>query len=173
MKVLLKASLLLASIPLVLSSCTNLDNRIVYLETSNTVNYVEGKCFQATYKNVVETIYLMALPNNPEADPTEYTYDITWNMELKNSYFDFQDGLKGKSLISVLRLGDGLLKLNIAGMCESPNSKYGYIKVFRYAFTANTKKLQDTSIFAYVAIGEQSSLMVDKPALDEDGNPIK
>lgn len=170
MKSLLKTALLFACIPLSLSACKDkVDNALVCIETSNVIDYVEGKCFQSTYKNVLETLYLITLPNNPEANPEDYTYDFTWNYELKNSYFDFIEGLEGKTLISILRLGDNVLKLNINSACDSPNSTYGYIKVFRYAFTPNVKKLENTSLYAYVAIGEESARMVDKPVLNEDG----
>ena len=170
MKSLLKTTLLLAVVPFALSACTDkVDSGLVCVETSNTLDYVDGKCFQSTYKNVVETIYLIILPNNPEANPADYTYDFTWNNELKNNYFDFVEGLKGKSLISVLKLGDNILKLNINNACENSDVTFGYIKVFRYAFTPYVKKLENTSLYAYVAIGEESGTMVDKPTLNEDG----
>lgn len=174
MKSIIKNIVLLTSIPLVLASCAescinNINNGVACLETSTTVDYEAGKCFQTTRKNVVETIYLIGIPNNPEADPSEYEYDFTWNYELQNSYFDFVGGLKGKKLISVLKITDYVLKLNINGMCEDLDATYGYIRAFRFAFTATSDKLYDKSMLAYIAIGETSSVMVDKPAINEDG----
>ena len=173
MKNIVKASLLLAAIPLALSACSDLGDRLVILETSNTIEYVQGKCFQLSYKQCVETLYIFSVPNNPEADPSEYTYDFTWKDEQKNSYFDFIDGLSGKSLISILKVSNYCLKLNVKGSCDDVTATYGYIKVFRYAYDSLSEKVKDIPIYAYVAIGEQASQMVDKPALNEDGTVAK
>ena len=173
MKNLAKVSLLLASIPFALSACTDVGDRVVCLETSNTIEYVQNKCYQVSYKQVVDTVYLFSMPNNPEADPSEYTYDFIWNDEQKNSYFDFVDGLEGKSLISILKISNSILKLNLKGSCKDVVATYGYIKVFRYAYTSQSSKIKDIPIYAYVSIGEQGSILVDKPALNDDGTVAK
>ena len=169
MKNLFKVSLLFASIPLALSSCTDVSDRVICLETSNTIEYVENMCYQVSYKQSVETVYLITPPNNPEAQSSEYTYDIIWKDEQKNSYFDFIDGLEGKTLISILKVSNNVLKLNIKGSCKDVVAKYGYIKVFRYAYTSQNDKIKDIPIYAYVAIGEQPAQLVEKPALNKDG----
>ena len=173
MKNIVRTTLLLASLPLVLSSCTDVNKRLIVVETSNTTEYVEGKCYQTSYKYGVETIYLVTTPNNPESDPKEYTYDFIWKDELKNSYFDFVDGLAGKNLISVLKISNSILKLNVKGSCEDTFAKYGYIKIYRHAYTSQSDKIKNTPIYAYVAIGEQGSELVDKPALNDDGTIAK
>ena len=162
MKNIVKVSLLLASIPFALSACTDVGDRVVCLETSNTIEYVQNKCYQVSYKQVVDTVYLFSMPNNPEADPSEYTYD-----------FDFVDGLEGKNLISILKISNTILKLNLKGSCKDVVATYGYIKVFRYAYTSQSSKIKDIPIYAYVSIGEQGSILVDKPALNKDGTVAK
>lgn len=173
MKNLAKVSLLLASIPFALSACTDVGNRVVCVESSTTIEYVQNKCYQVSYKQCVETLYLFSVPNNPEADPSEYTYDFIWKDEQKNSYFDFQDGLRGKTLISILKVSNNILKLNVKGFCTDVTATYGYIKVFRYAYESQSSKIRDIPIYAYIAIGEQASLLVDKPALNDDGTVAK
>ena len=173
MKNIVKVTLLLASIPLALSACTDVGKRVVCVGTSNTIEYASNKCYQISYKQYVETIYLFSLPNNPEADPNEYTYDYIWKDEQKNSYFDFQDGLKGKTLISILKISNTILKLNVKGSCDDPMATYGYIKVFRYAYTSQSSDIKDIPIYAYVAIGEQASALVDMPQLNDDGTVAK
>ena len=173
MKNIVKASLLLASIPFALSACTDVGKRVVCVGTSNTIQYVQDKCYQLSYKQCVETIYLFSLPTNPEADPNEYTYDYLWKDEQKNSYFDFQDGLKGKTLISILKISNTILKLNVKGACDDPTATYGYIKVFRYAYDSQSNNVRDIPIYAYVAVGEQASTLVDMPQLNDDGTVAK
>ena len=169
MKKLIRVSLLLASVPFALTACTDVGDRRVCLDTSNTIDLVQNKCYQMSFKQCVETLYLIAPPNNPEAPASEYTYDINWKDEQKNSYFDFMDGLEGKAMISILKVSNTVLKLNIKGSCKDVTAKYGYIKVFRYAYTSLTDEIKDIPIYAYVAIGEQPSQLVDKPALNKDG----
>ena len=169
MKKFMKVSLLLASIPLALSSCADLDKRLICVETSNTDVYTAGMCYQVSYKQVVDTVYLITPPLNPEAPVSEQTFDFIWKDELKNAYFDFIDGLEGKTLISVLKVSNNILKLNIKGSCEDATATYGYIKIFRYAYISQNEKIKDISLYAYVAIGEQGSLLVNKPALNDDG----
>ena len=169
MKKLIKVSFLLASIPFALTACTDVGDLYVCLETSNTIDLVENKCYQVCYKQCVETLYLITPPNNPEAPASEYTYDISWKDEQKNAYFNFMDGLEGKELISILKISNTVLKLNIKGSCKDVTAKYGYIKVFRYAYTSLTNNIKDIPIYAYVAIGEEASQLVDKPVLNKDG----
>ena len=173
MKNIVKVSLLLASAPFALSACTDVGKRVVCVGTSNTIEHIQDKCYQISYKQSVETLYLFSLPNNPEADPKEYTYDYIWKDEQKNSYFDFQDGLKGKTLISILKISNYVLKLNVKGSCDDPTATYGYIKVFRYAYDSQTSNVKDIPIYAYVAIGEQGSTLVDQPQLNDDGTVVK
>lgn len=173
MKKLLKVSLLFASIPLALSSCTDIGDRIICVETSNTTDYVENMCCQISYKQVVDTVYLITPPLNPEAALSEQTFDFIWKDELKNAYFDFVDGLKGKQLISVLKISNNILKLNIKGSCDDPLATYGYVKIFRHAYISQTNKIKNENIYAYVSVGEQGSILVDKPALNNDGTIAK
>ena len=170
MKPLLKVALLFSVIPMAISACSDI-KKYVYnaVENSNTDTYVSGKCYQVSYKNVSETAYLIALPNNPEADPSEYTYDFSWNNDIRNSYLEFTGGLNGKKITRVFVVAENVLKVNFNGVCKDSNATYGYIKIYRYAFTANVKKLEDKNLFVYFAIGEQASLLVDKPVINDDG----
>lgn len=169
MKKFIKVSLLLACVPFALAACEDFEKKCFCMETSTTLEYVEGKCYQASYKDILETIYVINLPINPEADPSEYKYDITFVAEVKNTYLTLTGGLEGKKINSVFRLDDNIIKVNIQNVAQDEEATYGYIKISERAFTANTDRVRNANLYAYVALGEQSNILVDKPTINDDG----
>ena len=173
MKNFIKVSLLIASIPLVLTSCETLEKKCYCLETSTTIEYVENMCYQASRNDVLETIYVINLPLNPEAKASEYQYDVAFASDIKNASLTLTDGLEGKVIDSVFTLGDNMLKVNIKGIATNQEATYGYIKVSNRAFTANTDRVKDAYLYAYVALSDNGSSLADKPAINEDGTFAK
>ena len=173
MKKFIKTSLLLACIPFALAACEDFEKKSFCMETSTTIEYVEGKCYQASYKDILETIYVINLPINPEADPSEYQYDITFVSEVKNTYLTLTDGLEGKKIDSVFRLGDNIIKVNIQNVSQNEEATYGYIKISDRAFVAHTDRVKNANLYAYVAIGEKSNILVDKPVINDDGKIVQ
>ena len=164
MKNFIKTAILFISIPLSLTACSDLKEHVYCVETSDSLDYKQGECYQVNRKDVIETVYLISVPTNPEADPEDYEYDFTWNQEQKNSYFVFTDGLVGKKMIGVLLIDEYTLKINFCGMSREPEATHGFIKIFHYAYKSYTKRMQDTLLYAYFAIGDTSGMAV-KPAL--------
>ena len=163
MKSILKISLLLASIPLALSACEKFEKHTYCLETSNDTTYHPGMCYQASTSDVLESVFIINPPINPEADEKDYQYDLMWNYSIKLSYFTFTGGLVGKKIISVLKLGSDVIKVNIDNTCENQKATSGYIKISHYAYTALSERAKDAYAFAYVALGPASDLVV-KPS---------
>ena len=173
MKNFIKTMILLASIPLVLASCEELEKKCYCLETSTTIEYAQNMCYQASYHEILETIYVINLPLNPEAKPSEYKYDITFVSEVKNTYLTLTDGLEGKKIDSVFRLGDNIIKVNIQNTTRDQEATYGYIRINSRAFAANTDRVRDANLYAYVALGEKSNILVDKPTINDDGTIVQ
>ena len=159
----LKLSLLIAGLPLVLSSCEYFIEKKVYcLDTSNDVGYVDGMCYQASRYDVVEAIFIINNPTNPEADPEDYTYDIVWNKNITVGDISFIGGLAGKKVTSVLKVTDQVIKINIEHHVDDQEATFGYIKVSQYSFKAISKRAREAYLYAYVAIGDKAGL-VEKP----------
>ena len=173
MKNISKALLLFASIPLLLASCGKSERKAYFLETSNTFEYVDGMCYQAYRSDIVETIYVINLPINPEANPSEYQYDVTFIDDVKNIYVTLTDGLEGKKVNSVFKIADNILKININKICQNEEATWGYIKINKRAFTAHTKRADDVNICAYVAIGDHGKELVNKPTINDDGTIVQ
>ena len=146
---------------LALVGCNN-EIKSYCLETSDTFEYYEGKCFQASKNDVVDTIFLMNLPNNPEAEPEQYKYDLIWNETVNTKHFTFTGGLKGKKIIEAFRVDDVTIKINFDGKVETDEPS-GYVRVSPSAFKSKSKETQGAYLYAYVAMGETSGL-ADKPA---------
>ena len=138
-----------------------------FLETSDTFEYYEGKCYQASRNDIVETAFIFNLPLNPEDDPSEYKYDLTWNKVVNTDHFTFTGGLEGKRVIEVFRWSDSIIKINYDGRSVDKEATSGYIKISPSAFKAHTKRAQSTYLYAYVAVGDEVGL-VDKPNLDQE-----
>ena len=133
------------------------------LETSDTYEYFEGKCYQSNRSDVVETVFVINLPTNPEADPSEYKYDLIWNKSINTDNFTFTSGLTGKRIIEVFRWSDTILKINFDGRAQDQEATYGYLRVSPSAFKATSKRAKGACLYAYVSIGKASSL-VEKPS---------
>ena len=133
------------------------------LETCDTPDYVSGQCYQASTKDLLESIHLIALPTNPDkADDEEYKYPLTWNSIINTEYFTLTNGLEGKKVMSVLKLGENVIKVNVTGASIHKDATYGYIKVSYRAFKSYVSETREAYVYAYVAIGENPS-MVEKP----------
>ena len=104
----------------------------------------------------------MNLPNNPEADPEEYTYDLTWNNSIHTENFSFTGGLQGKRIIEVFRWSDTVLKINFDGRSTDQEATSGYVRISPSVFKTNKKELKGAYLYAYVAIGDKADL-VNKP----------
>ena len=165
MKNVIKLSVLLATIPLMLTSCEELkEKQFRRLETSNGITIIQDQCYQASRNDIVESVFLINPPTNPDkAEDEEYTYDIIWNDQVNLAHFSFLGGLKGKQVLSVLKLGDNVIKVNIDHAVEDQEATYGYIKINHYAFKAVSPEAKEAYLYAYVAIGD-SSAMIKKPA---------
>ena len=165
MKNVIKLSILLASIPLMLTACEDFKEKKAYcLETSDGISVVDGKCYQASRHDILESVFVINPAHNPEEENEEKReYDIVWSDQINTDYFSCIDGLKGKQIISILKLGPNILKVNIDGNIEDQEATFGYIKINRYAYKALNKEIKDAYLYAYVALGTTSS-MVDKPS---------
>ena len=133
------------------------------LETSDTFEYYEGRCYQACANDIVETVFVHNLPINPEADPEQYKYDLTWNTTINTDHFTFAGGLVGKRVIEVFRWSDTVLKINFDGHVVDQEAQFGYIKISPSAFKAHTSRVRGAYLYAYCAIGPTVDL-VKKPS---------
>ena len=164
MKNIRKLSIFLGIIPMLLTSC-QAQKKTFCLETCDTPDYtVEGLCYQASKKDILESIHLIALPLNPDKDEKEeYKYPLTWNSIINTEYFTLIGGLEGKRVISVLKLGENVIKVNITGASTNTEAEYGYVKIHYRAFTSYVEETKEAYAYAYVAMGESPN-MVEKPA---------
>ncbi len=161
-----KIAVLSSVFMLALTGCTSTEISEFYLETSNTFEYSAGKCFQASRNNVVDTTFVFNLPLNPEANSDEYEYDLVWNEVLNIQGFTFVNGLEGKAIIEVFRISDTVLKINFDGKVYDNKATFGYLKISPETFRAKTKRVRDTFLYVYIAIGDNSGL-IDKPIFED------
>ena len=162
MKIIKKLVILPSIFLLSLTGCSN-ELKAYCLETSDTFEYYEGKCFQANKNDVVDTVFVMNNPTNPEADPEEYTYDLRWNNSVNTKWFSLTGGLEGKRIIEVFRWSDTVLKINFDGRSADQEATSGYVRISPSAFKAVNKKISGAYLYAFVTIGESSGL-ANKPA---------
>ena len=160
MKTLKTTLLLLGIIGLSLTAC-DLDKEVNVLSTSDSITYVEGMCYQASRSNIVESVFLINAPINPDDDPANYKYDLIWNDVIRRDNFRFVEGLEGKSIMSLLKINDHTMKITFDGAVNDSNATFGYIRVSPSAFSALSERATDRNLYAYIALGETSSL-VDK-----------
>ena len=159
MKVMKKAFLLFGTALLSLCSCS-LEKRCECLESSDSLTYHEGQCYQVNRANVVESLFLINNPINPEEEPERYKYDITWSETVRLENFSCVDGLSGKHIMSIFRINDRIIKVTVDGVVTDKEATSGYIRILPTAFTAHTERATDSVIYAYVAIGDNSALIV-------------
>ena len=145
-----------------LTSC-DLHKTCLCLETSTGEKYVEGMCCQVRRTDEIDTVYLINRPTNPEADPSEYIYDITWTAIVKNDSVTFTDGLKGKRIERVYRISDTVILVDMYANITNQEATFGYIKISPDAFDAHTERVKNAYLKAYVAIGDKNE-MVSKPS---------
>ena len=151
MKSLTKSALLSGVMILSLTGCSY-EKTCYCLETGDVLTYEEGKCYQVTRSDVVETFFVY----NPDGK------DVAFVEAVDASQISFTDGLAGKRIESVMRMSDSSFKITIYGQINDPEATFGYIKVRYTNFKALSERAKDAYLFAYVAIGDQSGL-VDKP----------
>ena len=155
-------SLLACVCSFALSAC-DFEKRCYCLETGNDLDYVQDMCYQANRSDIVEQVYLYNLPINPEADPKEYKYDISWKKDQRVDYFSFTGGLTGKRVLMVFRISDTILKVSFDSALANNEATSGYLKVNPAAFKGLTERATDAFLYAYIAIGDTSGL-VNKPS---------
>lgn len=155
-------SLLACVCSIALCAC-DFEKRCYCLETSNDIDYIPNMCYQANRSDVVETVYLFNLPINPEADPKDYKYDISWNNAQRVDYYSFAGGLSGKRTKAVFRISDTVLKVSFDSALKDSKATSGYLKVNPAAFKGLTERTTDAFLYAYIAIGDSSGLVV-KPS---------
>lgn len=161
MKFMKKAFLLFATLGLSICSCS-LEKRCECLETSDSLTYNEGMCYQASRSNVVESVFVMNRPLNPEDAPENYKYDISWNDTIRIDNFSMVDGLSGKHIMTILKMNDHILKITFDGAVSDTNATYGYIRILPNAFKAYSDRATDSVLYAYISIGNGKCL-AEKP----------
>ena len=162
MKSMKKIALLSSIFALSLTSC-DFHKTSYCLETSTGEKYVQGMCCQIRRTEEIDTVYLINLPTNPEADPSEYIYDITWVSMVRNDSVTFVGGLKGKRVERVYRISDTVLLIDMYAKVNNQEATFGYIQISSEAFHAHTDRVKNAYLKAYVAIGDTCE-MVSKPS---------
>ena len=162
MKSLRKIALLSSVFILSLTSC-DLVKKSYCLASSNDDKFHDGMCHQVSRSEIVESFYIINPPSNPEADPEDYIYDITWVELVKNTSIKLTGGLDGKRLDRVFRISDHVIRLDVYGKTNDQDATFGYVRISNSAFTAHTNETKNATLLAYVAIGDSSQL-VNKPS---------
>jgi len=161
MKLFSKLVLLLSTLPLPLTSCSN-KIRCECLESSDSPDYSEGMCYQVSRRNIIESVFLINLPLNPDDPNKDYQYDFEWRDNMRVEYISLEEGLKGKRIISFLKIDPHSVKLTIDSVPLDQKATFGYVKISHLAFKPLSKRAQNSNLFAYVAIGDERGL-VEKP----------
>lgn len=160
MKLNKKSILFLATIPLLLTAC-NFEKKCFCLETSNSLNFQDGYCYQLSKQDILETIFVSCLPSKSENDTNENYYEITWKKNYSFESFSFTGGLKGKQVKSIVRIEDSnTLRINVSGACLDQEATSGYLRISGDAFDSHSEKSQGSVLYAYFAIGEKSDIVV-------------
>ena len=141
------------------------ENGLIFecLDTSDSLTYNEGMCYQASRLNVVESVFVINRPINPEDAPENYQYDITWDETIRIDNFSLVDGLAGKHIMTILRMNDHILKVTFDGASTDKNATYGYLRILPNAFKAHSERATDSVLYAYIAIGDAKGL-AEKPS---------
>lgn len=161
MKCFNKLALLAGVFLLSLTSCSN-KVRCECFETADSPDPVSGKCYQVSNRNILENIFIVNLPLNPDAPKAEHEYDFVWRDDMRVEYISLEEGLKGKRIISFLLLDPHSMRLQIDGTLDNPNATFGYVKILHLGIKPLSQRAKNANLFAYVSIGEENGL-VDKP----------
>ena len=168
MKNVFRLSLLLCSIPLMLTSCEVLQEKKAYcVETYDSPDYKSGMCYQVSASDISETVFIVNLPLNPDDESKEFKYDLEWKSNIPLDCFSFTEGLVGKKVDAILTIGQNILRLNINGRIDNQEATSGYIKIKPSAFKAKTQRVRDAYVYAYFAIGASSDVVI-KPDLSSN-----
>ncbi len=160
---LIKRIVLLSSVFILSLAACDFEKKCYCLETSNDSEYHEGKCYQASRSDIIESVYVINLPINPEANEEDYKYDISFNDSLRVYQFSMVGGLSGKKIISVMKLNDQTLSIKFDYSLNNDEATSGYVRIGRQAFKALSDRAKDSYLYAYIAIGDSPAL-IDKPA---------
>lgn len=173
MKNVKKLSILLSIIPMLLTACDN-EKKAYCLETCDAPDCVQGQCYQASRKDILESVHLIALPLNPDKGADEeYKYPLTWSNVINTEFFYLLGGLEGKKVLSVLKLGENVIKVNISGASTNKDAEYGYIKVHFRAFKSYVEETKEAYVYAYVAMGENPSMVVKPENYQNPEAPVE
>ena len=159
MKTKQKSLLFLGIIPLLLTAC-NGEKKCFCLDTSNAYNYQEGYCYQMSRKDVVETFYLCCAPYKDKTPDDEDYYEITWKKKYSFEHFTFIGGLQGKKIKGVVLLENNTLRINVSNSCIDQEATSGYLRISPEAYDSHSPKSKDAFLYAYIAIGEKSDLVI-------------
>ena len=151
------------------------DFKAFCLETSDTAQYIDGKCYQISREHEIETkdeqgnvinredivekFYLINKPINPKDKESEWQYDIKWKETLSVSDFSFVEGLEGKIINKLERVSDHTVYLEVFKALSDKKETSGYVRVKESAFDALTETAKDKRLYAYVAIGDESGMV--------------
>ena len=162
MKRLRKLALLFSVFAISLASC-DFEKKCYCLESSNDADYHEGKCYQASRNDIVESVFVINLPLNPDANEEDYKYDVSFKDSLRVYMFSLVGGLSGKTVISVMKINEHILSIQFDNTVNDIEATHGYVRINRQAFTAHSERAKESYLYAYLAIGDSPS-MVDRPA---------
>ena len=152
----LKTILSIGLVACALTAC-DFEKRCYCLETSDNLEYSSGMCYQASRSNIVESVYIINPPSNPDDDPSDYKFDLSWNDIIVLDYFKFVDGLVGKQVNSIFKVNDQILKVTFDGDLRDNEATSGYLRVSPSAFRGLTERAIDAFLYAYIAIGNDYS----------------
>lgn len=154
----LKRILSLGLIACSLVAC-DFEKRCECLLSSDSLEFDENMCYQASRSNVVESVYISNPPINPDDPESDYKYDIIWNDIIVLDYFKFTGGLTGKDVNSIFKVNDQILKITFDGAISDENATGGYLKISPTAFRGLTERSVDAFLYTYIAIGENSNFV--------------
>ena len=153
-----KNSLLLLTLASLLLVSCDTEKRAFCLDTSSTIDYVEGKCAVVSSKDINQSIYVYCNQKNEKGD----NFVMTWSDILSPAYFSFTGGLEGKKVDAAVFVSNNTLKVDFHGLCKDQEATSGYLKVQAIAFKSHTEETKDANLYAYLVIGSKLG-DVDKP----------
>ena len=155
----IKSSILLLTLSSLLLTACDIEKRSFCLDSSSTIDYVEGQCAVASPKDINQTIFIYCNQKTEKGD----NFLITWSDILSPKYFSFTGGLEGKKVDSAIYVNNNTLKVDFHGLCRDETATYGYFRVNSIAAKGHSEETTDATLYAYIAIGEKLGDM-EKPA---------
>lgn len=158
MKIIKKLSIFLGIVPVLLTSCVGSKKAYGCLETCDTPDYSLGQYYQVSSRDILETIFLIDIPNPKETNSKDSEYDISWSKVINYDLFSCVDGLEGKKINSILRTSDHVLKIGISGSLENKKATFGYIKIHFRAFESLSERTKEAYLYAKVGVGDRPGM---------------